>query len=120
MKISIETSSYNQHRYSKPWIALVDFTNPQGDFKFGDWIGDSSNGSSGLLELEASAGDIVARGQKDFRKPRNSAPDWYQVAVDGSLTSLPGKVDALKAFRAKSNPAADNCSQEDVACGDRA
>lgn len=99
MKISIETSSYNQRRYSKPWIALVDFTDPQGTFKFGDWIGDAANGSSGLVKIDAEAGDIVARGQKDFRQPRNSSPDWYQVAADGSLTPLGGKVEALKAFR---------------------
>jgi len=104
MKISIETHSYNQRRYSKPWIARVNFTDPQGTFSFGDWIGDSNNGSAGLLELDAKPGDIVARGQKDYRKPRHSSPDWYQVAPDGSLTPLGGKVEALKAWCALQQP----------------
>ena len=109
MKIERETDSYNDRRYGKPWIARVDFSaNPQGEFTWGTWIGDP--GDAGLLEIEAEIGDIVARGQKDFRKPKNSAPDWYQV-IDtpenpqtervGYLVSLGGRADALKAFRAE-------------------
>ena len=102
MKIEIETGSYNQRRYSKPWIARVDFTtNSQGDFKFGEWIGDASNGSAGLLEIDVEPGDIIAKGQKDFRKPRNSAPDWFVAGPDAKLVSLPGKVEALREFRKK-------------------
>ena len=99
MKIELETGSYNERRYGKPWIAVVDFsTNNQGDFKWGEWVG--RPGDSGLLILDAEPGDIVARGQKDFRKMRNSAPDWYQLGADGKLESLSDKVSALKASRA--------------------
>jgi hypothetical protein len=98
MKISIETSPYNDRRYSAPWIARVDFsTNNQGEFKWGEFIGD--RGAAGLLEVEAEPGDVIARGQKDHRKPRNSAPDWYIVKPDGSLEAIDGRATALKHFR---------------------
>ncbi len=96
MKITRETSSYNQRRYSKPWIAVVDFrTDPKGDFGFGSWVGDHNNGSEGLLVIDAEEGEIVAIGQKDFRQPRNSAPDYYQVR-DGKLVHVSGKAEAYK------------------------
>lgn len=96
MKLQIETSSYNERRYGKPWIAKVDFvTDKKGAFHFGDWIG--ATGSSGLLELDCEPGDVVARGQKDTRKPVNSTPDYYIVQEDGSLDWVK-KVDAYKHF----------------------
>jgi hypothetical protein len=105
MKIQIETSSYNPRRYGKPWIARVDFsTSPQGDFHWGDWIGDVRNGSVGVLIISASEGDIIAMGQKDFRKPANSAPNWYQVR-DGKLITLASKARAYQLACAVVNPA---------------
>lgn len=97
VEIRIETSSYNDRRYGRPWIAKVDFaTNPKGNFLWGDWIG--SNGDNGLLVIKAEAGDIIARGQKDNRKPRNSAPDYYVVMADGKLCVLNGKAEAYKHY----------------------
>ncbi len=97
MKLTIETSSYNEKRYGKPWIANVDFeNNKQGYFRFGEWVG--SLGGSGLLEIEATPGDIIARGQKDMRKPRNSAPDFYQLQADGTLEDI-SKVEAYKRWK---------------------
>lgn len=94
--ININTRPYNNRRYSKPWIAIVDFrANPKGDFKFGDWIGDHREGSEGILMINANEGDIVAVGQKDFRQPRNSAPTYHQI-VDGALVELSGKAEAYK------------------------
>lgn len=100
MEIKVNTSSYNERRYGKPWIARVDFsTNRQGDFIWGEWVGDHRNGSEGTLFVTADEGDIVARGQKDFRNPRNSAPDFYQVR-NGSLEYLDGgKSEALRVAR---------------------
>jgi hypothetical protein len=96
-KISRDTGSYNQRRYSKPWIARVDFgKNPNGDFTFGDWVGDHYNGSSGLLVIEANTGDIIATGQKDFRQPKNSTPDWYVVDENGKLCPLEGRKEAYQ------------------------
>ena len=96
-KVERATSSYNQRRYSKPWIAKVDFSkNPNGDFTWGDWVGDHHNGSEGLLVIEANPGDIIATGQKDFRQPKNSAPNWWIVAPNGQLIICDGKAQAYK------------------------
>ncbi|MFA5284434.1 MAG: hypothetical protein WC347_02445 [Smithellaceae bacterium] len=98
MKIEKQTGSYNDRRYSRPWIAKVDFSqNPNGEFLWGVWVGQP--GEQGLLIIDAELGDIVASGQKDFRKPRNSAPDWYYVGEDGKLVDLDSKVDAYKKFK---------------------
>ena len=86
MNIQIRTASYSDRRYGKPWIAVVTFPNARGDSKFGDWIG--TPGSDGLLEIDCQPGDIVAKGQKDFRKPKNSEPDYYIAQEDGSLTMV--------------------------------
>lgn len=96
MNIEIKTHSYNQRRYSKPWIAIVDFTQtPKGEFKWGNWVGDHNNGSAGLLVIDANDGDIIASGQKDFRQPRNSTPAYFQVR-DGKLVDISGKAEAYQ------------------------
>lgn len=94
MKIQRNTSSYNQRRYGKPWIARVDFSDPKGTFDWGEWVGDHRNGTDGILIVDAKPGDIIATGQKDFRQPRNSAPEWYQVGADGQLIHLKDKARA--------------------------
>ncbi len=81
MEIIIETDSYNEKRYSRPWIACVTFETAKGEFNFGDFIGE--HGDEGLLKLiKVEIGDIMARGQKDYRKARNSVPRYY--IVEGS------------------------------------
>lgn len=94
MLIRKESQSYNERRYGKPWIARVDFSSdPKGAFIWGDWIGQP--GEPGELSVEAKPGEIVAQGQKDNRQPRNSAPDWYIVLVDGSLDPCESKIEAV-------------------------
>lgn len=96
-KIQRETAPYNQRRYSRPWIARVDFSHDQnGEFHFGDWVGDHRNGSAGILVIEVETGDIIATGQKDFRQPKNSAPNWYYVSESGDLVPLEGKREAYQ------------------------
>ena len=96
--ITVDTSSYNARRYGKPWIAKVDFSsNPKGDFAWGSWVGtvNGGNGSVGTLVIDAQDGDIVAKGQKDFRG-RGTECDYYQVR-DGQLAHLVGgKAEAYK------------------------
>lgn len=100
MKISIETDSYNERRYGKPWIARVNFAeSSQGNFEWGEYIGEI--GGPGLVEIDAEPGDVIARGQKDHRKPRNSAPDYFVLQEDGTLQPLIGKAEALKHARAR-------------------
>lgn len=98
MRLEISTGSYNDRRYGKPWIAKVSFETAKGSFVFGEWFGDV--GEEGFLEIEAEPGDVIARGQKDFRKPINSAPGYYLVKEGGGLKSVT-KVEAVRAWRAK-------------------
>lgn len=99
MDITIETASYNQRRYGRPWIAKVDFSqSPKGDFSWGDWTGDHYNGGEGVLSINANPGDIIAEGQKDFRQPRNSAPDFSVVGTDGKLEHLGDRGAAYKHY----------------------
>ncbi len=81
MRIERETDSYNDRRYGKPWIAKVSFQGTKAEFSFGDWVGQP--GGKGLLVIDLEPGDIFARGQKDFRKPANSAPDFYILRENG-------------------------------------
>jgi hypothetical protein len=100
MEITINTTSYNERRYGKPWIAVVDYsTNRKGDFKFGDWVG--KIGGEGECYVTAEPGDIIAHGQKDFRKPRNSAPDYYFVEADGTLTHIGDNPVAARKYQAE-------------------
>lgn len=99
MQITIETESYNERRYSKPWIAKVNFSESvKGNFSWGDWAGDHYNGSNGVLSINVNPGDIVATGQKDFRKSRNSTPEFYVVNSNGELDRLGNKGDAYKYY----------------------
>ena len=109
MEITQETNTYNQRRYGKPWIAIVDFAaGPKGVFNFRDWAGDHRNGTEGLLEISANPGNIIAIGQKDLRKPRNSAPDFFEVASDGTLDTIGNKGEAYKHY--KSTPQTAHCA----------
>lgn len=99
MNIEIETSEYNARRYGKPWAATVTFEDCAGEFHWHPWIG--SPGEEGILQIECSPGDVIARGQKDNRGPsRNSAPTFYVVTEDGELEQLPSRAAAFKHWRA--------------------
>lgn len=101
MKIEIETTAYNNRRFGRPWIAKVSFDDPKGTFDWGNWIG--SPGEDGILVIEVEAGDIIARGQKDFQGPSyKSAPDWHLVTEFGELEKLPSRAAAYKAWRENS------------------
>lgn len=108
MEIRIKTASYNHRRYGKPWIATVAFNqSTKGDFSWGDWTGDHYNGGEGVLTIDAKPGDIIATGQKDFRKPRNSAPDFSVVGADGELESIGDKGEAYKYYLKHKDAAPD-------------
>jgi hypothetical protein len=98
MNITIETSSYNDRRYGKPWIAEVTFQEGHnGIYRFGTWIG--LPGQEGILEIEVNENSIIARGQKDHRKPRNSAPEFFKANENGSLIRFLSKAEAYKFWK---------------------
>ena len=112
MQITQETSSYNQRRMGKPWIAKVDFTTPKGDFAWGDWTGDHYNGGEGVLSIDANLGDIIAIGQKDNRQPKNSAPDFFVVMTTGDLDKIGDKGAAYKHYLATKDQGIDKPALE--------
>lgn len=95
MQITIDTPIYNEKRYGKPYIGLV---NP-ADGKvmvWGSWIG--TPGNRGMLEIEANPGAVIIEGQKDHRG-NNGTPNYGLVKADGSIEYMQ-KVDAIKKARA--------------------
>lgn len=79
-------SGYNVRRYSKPWGAVITRSAAGGyQYSFdGHWWGDADEG--GVVEIPGiRPGTVVAFGQKDNRKPRNTENDWYVVQPNGSL-----------------------------------
>lgn len=98
MKITKTTHTYNHRRFSKPWIAKVDFSDLKGNYAWGQWTGDHYNGGDGILSIDANPGDIIATGQKDHRQPRNSAPDFFVVTPTGGLDPLGDKGAAYKYY----------------------
>jgi hypothetical protein len=99
MQITIETGSYNERRYGKPWIAKVEFdASGNTSFSFGNWVG--SPGYEGELVIDAERGDIVARGQKDHRKG-NGYTTYYIVDENGDLDEVGSKGSAYKAWKAE-------------------
>lgn len=102
MRIEIETGAYN----GRPWIAAVTFDDAgKAGMVFGQWIG--SDGERGRLILCAEPGTIVARGQRDYRRPANSDTDYYILDNDGELVPLPSKLVAFNAFRAQQRTEAE-------------
>lgn len=111
MKIESTTESYNERRFSKPWIAGVTFDEAaDAQFEFGTWVGRA--GDAGILVIDAEPGAIVARGQRDYRGNRTTV-DYYQVEADGTLTKLDGKPAAYRAFQA-AQAAAEKAAAEPV------
>jgi hypothetical protein len=106
MKVQIETDSYNERRYGKPYIALVDFSkNPKGACQWGDWVGQV--GCEGLLVIDANPGDVVMHGQKDNRG--NDSECRYAIVTEGGSLTHVTKPEAykhsLKASSGKATPA---------------
>ena len=110
MQLKIDTPAYNPRREGCPWIATVDFTTSKGEFRFGEWVGQT--GDCGLLLLDCQPGDIIARGQKDFRKPRNSAPSFFEAMADGTLRPLDSKAEAYKLYQSHQQPQSNSITDD--------
>jgi len=115
MRIELATKPYNERRYGRPYIAVVVLKGDRLHPIWGRWIGES--GEAGLLVLDhAEAGDVLMVGQRDYRKPANSAPQYY--ILDKDLKRIPvTKVEAYQHLRSRtecnaSNPAVTEMSTE--------
>ncbi len=57
--IESATKGYNSRRYSKPWIARIDYRKSvKGEYIWGTWIGEhrgDGTGTPGLLVVQASS-----------------------------------------------------------------
>jgi hypothetical protein len=87
IRVSFEFGGYNFRRYGKPWGAVVTFNGakPQYDFGAGSYLGDDSGGRVVVI---CRPNDIVACGQRDFRKAQKTENDWYVVEADGTSRSV--------------------------------
>jgi hypothetical protein len=88
MRVAIQFDSYNERRYSRPWIARVTAWPVGGRpaLAFGAYVG--PHGGAGEAEISARAGDIVRWGQKDGRSGNGTRAYWGVVEQDGSVTKV--------------------------------
>jgi hypothetical protein len=87
LSVKFDFGPYNFRRYSKPWGAVVTFdgVKAQYDFSRGAYLGDDMGGK---VVIACSPGDIVAKGQRDNRKPKHTDNTWYVVDDDGSTRAI--------------------------------
>lgn len=85
------TSSYNEKRYGKPWVGILQGKMLTKDYVFVPW--DGIPGHVGIHEFEAEPGQIIAYGQKDHRKNRGGIDGYMICLPDGSLAELRGAME---------------------------
>ena len=72
--------SYNQRRYSAPWVCLM---NEKGEHDFnanvGTYTGNRYNGDGGdIVIFEPVEGAVYGCGQKDYRNPKYTEKNYYK------------------------------------------
>ena len=89
IRVTVDFGSYNQRRYSAPWIARVTSWPVGGssELKFGGYLGDRNNGTGGQAEILAYVGDVVRWGQKDYRGHK-SWSQWGLVEEGGYVRKI--------------------------------
>lgn len=95
-----ETSSYNERRYGRPWIAAVRLTGTKLEYDFAAGTVTASFGSAGMLSIPCVPGDVIAYGQKDNRRPDKSDHTILRMRDDGSMETI-DRTDAVRYLRAK-------------------
>lgn len=98
MKLTIDTQTYNQYKYGKPYIATMDFKTAKGEPTWGEWVGQP--GTAGMLVCECKPGDVVMSGQRNKKNMRHSAPGYYIVQDDMSIAAC-SKLNAYKTWQNK-------------------
>ncbi len=95
MKAIAEYESFNERRYSNPWVAIV-ASNGKIDFskKVGGYTGGYGKGEAGTLYVENPVeGQVYAYGQKDYRG--NNGGYWYVQYKNGEFVDVE-KTDLIK------------------------
>lgn len=82
MTYVIETASYNERRYGKPWAAFLSGHLTKG-FEWIEWNG--RIGRDGEFRFDAEPGTMIARGQKDIRKGQVGVDSYYVLFPDGTM-----------------------------------
>lgn len=82
----VEFGSYNDRRYSRPWIAVVSNWEVGGrpELEFGSWVGNARDG--GIVEIKAKDGDIIRWGRKDNRG--NGTMNKWGVFRNGEIEEI--------------------------------
>jgi hypothetical protein len=105
MKIIAEYESFNERRYSNPWVAMVNPTTGKIDFsqQIGGYTGRRGGGEAGTLYvIDPQPFAVYAYGQKDYRG-RNSYVCYKQWREDEfALIEKNMLVEALEAAKAQS------------------
>jgi hypothetical protein len=96
LRITVHFGSYNERRYSRPWIARVTAWPVGGRpvLGWGRYLGDDSGGE---CEIMARPGDIIRYGQKDTRGG-NGANDWAIAQADGTARNA-AETEARAAYK---------------------
>ena len=97
VRANVQFGSYNQRRYSRPWIAKVTAweVGKAPELDFGDFVGDDGGGTA---EVKAIPGDVVRYGQRDYRG-NGTTKQYGIVQPDGSVANCSDE-EAAEAFRA--------------------
>lgn len=103
MTYTHETAAYNDRRYGRPWLGKLNGKMLTKDYTFIAW--DGRNGHGGIFEFDAEPGQIIAHGQKDFRKNRGGIDGYYICLPDGTMHVLSNAI----AYR--SLPFAERCEK---------
>lgn len=103
LEVVEKTGNYNDKRYGKPWLAIVD-PNTLKDFDFQPWVGDWRGGEH---RFKAPMLTVLAQGQKDHRKGRGGT-DYYGIVVpnDNGNVEWYGTVEGLRNALASAKEAA--------------
>lgn len=92
IKVIKSYSSFNQRRYSNPWVAIVDPVTGRPDFenKVGGYTGAWGKGEEGDLYIEdPQEGVVYTYGQKDHRG--GNTERGYLIYKDGELVEISSK-----------------------------
>lgn len=93
----MDFGSYNERRYSRPWCAKVYLQQFTIKYDFcGVYTG--SVGLAGSVMVDATVGDVVAAGQKDYRG--NSSIHKFFLVEENGLKEVT-KDEALKILKQK-------------------